>query len=137
MRRSSMLCASVAAAGTALAARQVLAPGQDTDRSAGHVAVTVPVLSGAAGRGQPLFDANCARCHGPYGSGSDTGPPLVHKIYEPGHHADAAFHSAIRYGVRAHHWRFGDMPAMPGLSETDVRAIIAFVRTVQRANGIN
>lgn len=102
-----------------------------------HVAVTLPVLSDLAQQGQPLFGANCSICHGESGSGSDKGPPLIHVIYEPSHHADMAFVMAMRNGVRAHHWPFGDMAPVEGLSLTDMEAIIAFVREVQVANGID
>lgn len=63
-------------------------------------------------------------------------PPLVHRIYEPGHHSDDAFRSAVRMGSPAHHGPFGDMPPVPGLFEHDVERIIVYVRTLQRANGI-
>ncbi len=97
----------------------------------------------AAGTAQPatspgadLFEDNCARCHGRAAAGGPGGPPLVHPIYHPGHHADAAFHLAVRQGVRAHHWSFGNMPAIPGLSEAEVDQIIAYVRALQVAAGI-
>ncbi len=59
-------------------------------------------------------------------------PPLVHKIYEPGHHADGAFLLAVSRGVRAHHWPFGDMPPVDGVSQEDVQKIVAYVRALQR-----
>ena len=46
-----------------------------------------------------------------------------------------AFEVAIRDGVRAHHWDFGDMPPIEGLSGTEVDDIIAYVRAVQDAEG--
>lgn len=101
------------------------------------VAVTMPDdLSPQARAGQRTFAQTCAECHGEAAQGTDSGPPLVHVIYEPGHHADGAFHLAVRQGVRAHHWRFGDMPPIEGVNERQVSAIIAFVRELQRANGI-
>lgn len=86
--------------------------------------------------GEALFDQKCAVCHGQRAAGSPQGPPLVHRYYEPGHHSDMAFLLAVRRGVRAHHWRFGNMPPVPGLSDADVRAIIDYVRALQRAKGI-
>ena len=86
--------------------------------------------------GVAIFDKNCARCHGRAAAGGPGGPPLVHRIYEPGHHADAAFHLAVRRGVRAHHWNFGNMPAIPGVTEAEVEQIIAYVRALQAAAGI-
>lgn len=87
--------------------------------------------------GRPLFEKNCGACHGRSGEGSQKGPPLVHKIYEPGHHGDFAFYAAASKGVRAHHWRFGDMPPVPGVTAEDVGHIIAHVRQMQRSAGIN
>ncbi len=64
------------------------------------------------------------------------GPPLVHKIYEPSHHADAAFMRAVQYGVQAHHWNFGNMPKQGGLTDGDVKSVIHYIRELQRTNGI-
>lgn len=100
------------------------------------LAVKSAQLSGQALEGEALFAANCQKCHGENGAGTDKGPPLVHRIYHPGHHADQSFVMAARYGVRSHHWPFGDMPPQPQVSETDITKIIAFVRAVQRANGV-
>lgn len=102
------------------------------------VSITVPeTLSADATMGQRAFDATCAACHGANATGKmGFGPPLVHKIYEPSHHGDMAFVLAVQNGVRAHHWRFGDMPAQSGLTKADVSAITAYVRELQRANGI-
>ena len=101
-----------------------------------QVAVTVPPLTGAAVKGEQVFAANCARCHGKNAAGSNYGPPLVHKIYEPSHHGDASFFRAATSGVRAHHWKFGNMPPVPGVSGQDIRAVVAYVRALQAANGI-
>jgi mono/diheme cytochrome c family protein len=95
-------------------------------------AATPPELAA----GERLFDANCALCHGPRGSGTDQGPPLVHIIYEPNHHADVAFQMAAMQGVRAHHWRFGDMPPVPGVNAEDVEKVTAYIRWLQREAGI-
>ncbi len=100
--------------------------------------VTLPeTLSDTAMIGKRAFDAVCADCHGVNATGRDgVGPPLVHKIYEPSHHGDASFYMAAQNGVRAHHWRFGDMPAQTGLTRADIGNIISYVRELQRANGI-
>lgn len=92
--------------------------------------------AGGAPDGQALFAAHCMRCHGEAGHGTDQGPPLVNRIYEPGHHPDAAFYRAVAMGVRAHHWRFGDMPGIGGVSNAEVTAIIGYVRGLQREAGI-
>ena len=100
------------------------------------VDVVLPDLSPLAREGQVLFGTDCSGCHGENGSGSEKGPPLIHPIYEPSHHADMAFVMAIRNGTRAHHWPFGDMPPVEGLNPSQIQAIITFVREVQVANGI-
>jgi mono/diheme cytochrome c family protein len=86
--------------------------------------------------GETAFNANCAACHGDRALGTTQGPPLVHIYYEPNHHADIAFHLAVERGVRAHHWSFGDMPPVPGVERSEVEAIIAYVRFLQREGGI-
>jgi mono/diheme cytochrome c family protein len=103
------------------------------------VAVTRPeTLTAEATMGKRAFDATCAACHGNDGAGKlGSGPPLVHKVYEPSHHSDMAFVLAVQNGVRSHHWRFGDMPAQSGLTKADVAAITTYVRELQRTNGIN
>ncbi len=88
-------------------------------------------------RGATVYAASCAVCHGPEAAGSGTGPPLVDEIYRPGHHADGAFLVAVRGGVRQHHWDFGPMPALPGLSDQDVADVTAYVRRLQEAAGID
>lgn len=87
-------------------------------------------------QGKTLFEQNCSVCHGPAGDGTTQGPPLVHIIYEPNHHADAAFILAARNGVRAHHWRFGDMAPLPGVTDEMVLEIVSYVRWLQRQVGI-
>jgi len=87
-------------------------------------------------QGEAKFKANCARCHGERAVGTNQGPPLVNKIYEPSHHGDAAFQMAAARGVRAHHWSFGDMPQINGVTPEDVAQITAYVRWLQRQAGI-
>ncbi|WP_245410010.1 c-type cytochrome [Pararhizobium haloflavum] len=99
--------------------------------------VTVPELPRQAERGRAAFDESCASCHGQNAAGREgVGPPLVHRIYEPSHHADAAFLVAALNGARQHHWEFGNMEPVDGVSEAEVRDIIDYVRSLQRANGI-
>lgn len=86
--------------------------------------------------GQAKFQANCAACHGVGGVGTSQGPPLVHKIYEPNHHGDAAFQRAAANGVRAHHWEFGNMPKIDGVTPEDVDQITKYVRWLQQQAGI-
>ena len=99
-------------------------------------AITVPTLTPVAVAGKAVFDANCAVCHGENASGTEQGPPLIHDIYNPGHHGDQSFLLAVRRGVRQHHWPFGNMAPLPDVSDAQVAEIIRYVREVQEANGI-
>jgi len=89
-----------------------------------------------AGQGQRLFSQRCASCHGPDARGPARGPPLLHDYYRPGHHGDVSFYMAVQNGVRQHHWHFGDMAPVPGVSPEQVAHIVAWVRAQQRAAGI-
>jgi mono/diheme cytochrome c family protein len=114
------------------------ATSQTADTGPALVNVAVPEsLPDIALMGKRGFEAKCIACHGENAAGVDgAGPPLVHKIYEPSHHGDAAFWLATQNGVRAHHWKFGNMPPVGGLTKSDVDAIVAYVRALQAANGI-
>ena len=95
-------------------------------------------LSQNAQIGKLGFAAKCAACHGVNAAGQDgVAPPLVHIIYEPNHHGDEAFQRAVAVGVQGHHWPFGNMPPVAGINRADVTMIIAYIRELQRANGIN
>ena len=110
----------------------------DHGHSGGTVTdLKIPPLSAEATKGRALFSRNCLTCHGQHSSGTDQGPPLVHRIYEPSHHGDASFLLAVKQGVRAHHWDFGDMAPVEGVSDEEVTKIIRYVRELQRANGIH
>jgi mono/diheme cytochrome c family protein len=86
--------------------------------------------------GEALFGRHCSACHGEAALGTEIGPPLVHPVYRPGHHADAAFLLAVLRGVRAHHWGFGDMPPLPVVSRDEATAVVAYVRWLQREAGV-
>ncbi len=109
------------------------------EEGAAIAAVTVPAnLSANAQMGERIFNAKCAECHGTNAAGQKgVAPPLVHKIYEPSHHSDMAFIMAARNGVRAHHWSFGNMPAIEGVTDGDVKMVTLYIRELQRENGIN
>jgi cytochrome c len=110
----------------------------ETGTGAALASVQVPELGIWEKAGMEVFNENCAVCHGENAAGRDgAGPPLVHVIYEPSHHGDGSFQLAVKNGVRAHHWPFGNMPPQPQVSENEVDRVIAYVRALQRANGIN
>lgn len=95
----------------------------------------LPQNSALVAAGEPLYQSNCAACHGSDLRGTAVGPSQLSIVYEPNHHGDAAYLLAVRNGVRQHHWPFGDMAPIPGLSDEDLEAIVAFVREQQRLNG--
>jgi len=96
----------------------------------------IPVQDAAlVAAGDPLYQASCASCHGSNLRGTDKGPSHLSIVYEPGHHGDIAFVRAARNGVPQHHWPFGDMLPIPGLSDEELEAIIAYVRENQRIFG--
>lgn len=86
--------------------------------------------------GEESFQNRCAVCHGQQADGTATGPPLVNRLYEIGHHPNFSFHNAVNKGVIAHHWNFGDMPPIPNVEPAEVDAIICHIRDLQRAEGI-
>ena len=131
-RLPAVLVLTLLAGGVASVAWRFIAPSGDGPLAS----VTVPTLTDTARAGETVFNANCAACHGENAAGSDKGPPLVHDIYNPGHHDDAAFYRAVKNGTPKHHWNFGDMLPLPAVSETQVRSIIRYVRELQVANGI-
>lgn len=87
-------------------------------------------------KGAQLYRQNCQSCHGVGAQGTNQGPPFLHKTYNPSHHADLAFHLAVKDGVRSHHWKFGDMKPLPGVSPEAVGHIVVYVRDLQRKAGI-
>jgi len=109
------------------------------------VAMTLAVIGAAscgsestkpsAVSGSDLYAANCASCHGADLRGTDQGPSHLSIVYEPNHHNDDSFRSAIERGTQQHHWPFGDMAPVEGLDD-DVNAIIAFVRAEQERKGL-
>ena len=83
-------------------------------------------------KGQQLFEQNCSACHGQNLTGSDKGPPLLHPFYKPSHHNDASFYKAGLKGVKAHHWNFGDMPPVNGMSRKKMDRIVPYIRFYQQ-----
>lgn len=82
------------------------------------------------------YQDKCSSCHGQWGNGTKVGPPLMHPFYKPSHHNDASFYRAALNGVKAHHWDFGNMPAVNGITEKVVSSIISFIRWLQHEKGI-
>ncbi len=91
--------------------------------------------NGRPADGSALYAERCASCHGADLRGTGMGPSQLSIVYEPNHHPDEAFRAAIRDGVSPHHWDFGPMPAVSGLDDDQITAIIAYIREVQQREG--
>jgi cytochrome c2 len=100
------------------------------------IAFTPPPTPAEHIAGEAFFTVHCLRCHGMFATGTDSGPPLVHEVYRTAHHADAAFELAVKRGVPAHHWKFGDMPPQPQVPDSQVTPIVGYVRWLQRHAGV-
>jgi len=87
-------------------------------------------------KGETTFNRYCAACHGLAAAGTDHGPTFIDRIYQPSHHADQSFILAPRMGARAHHWNYGDMPKIEGVTDDDLNRIIGYIRWLQRQAGI-
>ena len=113
-------------------------PKETSTVSTNIVTIRIPEVQGSSAQGKLVFDSACASCHGENAVGiKGVAPPLVHKIYEPSHHGDEAFQRAVATGVKSHHWEFGDMPAIRGVTRADVMVVTEYIRELQRANGIH
>jgi len=86
--------------------------------------------------GHQKFQQSCSVCHGSALQGTKQGPPLLHPYYKPSHHADFAFYRAALKGVTAHHWNFGDMPPVSGITRKDMDVIVPFIRWLQKEKGL-
>ena len=98
--------------------------------------VNIPEFTAAAQTGEAYFNTKCAACHGVNGAGRENGPPLIHKFYKPDHHGDESFQYAAKMGVQAHHWNFGNMPPIAGITRAEVAKIVLYIREIQKANGL-
>jgi mono/diheme cytochrome c family protein len=120
-RKAIILAAvsGVAALGIAFAAGEIIRPKQAAGSPATATSV-IPPDGTQAYRGYTLFLMNCAHCHGSDARG-DEGPDL-HGVTK----SDARISSLIKNGIK------GEMPKFGGkLTDTDVRALIAFVRSLK------
>ena len=82
-----------------------------------------------------MYQARCASCHGADLRGTDDGPSQLSIVYEPGHHGDAAYRSAIRNGAVQHHWNFGNMPVIADITDEQIELVIAYIRSEQERLG--
>ena len=94
-----------------------------------------PASSLSFEQGMVAFAEECSRCHGRLARGTDRGPNLIHAAYGPGARSDAEFRRAIREGMPARRG-YRAMPPTRNLAERRLDSMIAFLRGLQRANGI-
>jgi mono/diheme cytochrome c family protein len=131
---------AIAVIGASAVATYLLWPTNST-AEAGEPIVQIHLpasLSDDAQVGETAFNERCSACHGINAVGQvGVAPPLIHKIYEPSHHGDASFVRAAFVGVQQHHWPFGSMPPVEGITELEIKTIITYIRELQRANGIH
>jgi len=110
-----LVAGACALAATALIARQ--GPQQITNPLAGDMA--------AVASGRDSYGQICQSCHGPSGQGSDRGPALATAALSHGN-TDADLFRSIRTGVPG-----TQMAGFPGLSDSDIWRIVAYLRTLQ------
>jgi mono/diheme cytochrome c family protein len=123
--------------GALLGALLVLGAAEESSWAGKTAPISTQQVSAEFRQGQDLYATHCAKCHGIDTRGTDKGPTFLTKIYAPYLHADIAFLLAVERGVRAHHWRFGDMPKIQGVSREDIRTIVEYIRWLQREAGID
>ena len=121
MRALRLLLAGV---GTGVLATVAAACGADGTRS-------------AVDRGEAVYGANCAQCHGEDLAGTERGPSLLAAVYRPSELPDAAVADAIRNGVDARLWDYGPMPANGALSDAQIDAVVQFLRAEQEPAGVS
>ena len=85
--------------------------------------------------GATVYAENCASCHGADLRGTAQGPSQLSIVYEPNHHSDDSYRAAIRNGAPQHHWAFGNMPAIQGITDDEIELVIQFIRQQQETLG--
>lgn len=96
---------------------------------------TTPLTVAGGGFGAQVYQASCASCHGVDLKGTDKGPSQLSIVYEPNHHGDDSYRSAAKNGARQHHWNFGDMPPVAGITDAEIEAVIVYIRSEQERLG--
>ena len=107
------------------------APALDTAVPPATSTATAPAVPDGAA----VYQQHCAECHGVDLRGTDKGPSQLSIVYEPNHHGDYAYRVAIREGTREHHWWFGDMPPVEGITDLEIEKVISFIRAEQQRLG--
>ena len=87
-------------------------------------------------KGQLLYEKYCSSCHGIQLNGTDKGPPLIHAFYKPSHHGDKSFYRAALQGTKQHHWNFGDMKPVEGMTPKKMDSVVPYVRYYQKQKNL-
>jgi mono/diheme cytochrome c family protein len=87
-------------------------------------------------RGERIYVANCAQCHGADLAGTERGPSLLLAVYGPDELPDTDIADAIRNGAEQRLFEFGPMAGNGALSDEQIDAIVAFVRAEQSGAGV-
>ena len=124
---------TVTVAGAVLALTFVLSACGGDDPVAAPPESVVPLAADADGAS--VYQARCASCHGEDLRGTDKGPSQLSIVYEPNHHGDESYRSAIRNGAAQHHWGFGNMPAVEDITDDQIERVITYIRTQQQELG--
>ena len=95
-----------------------------------------PVSTLSVQAGRIAFAEEFAGCHGRLARGNERGPDLIQPDYGRRVRSDAQFRRAVREGIPVPRAGYGAMPAVKGVSERRLDRMIAFLREVQRVNGI-
>ena len=95
-----------------------------------------PKMTARLNLGKLNYPALCAVCHGKTGRGAERCPTLLHQAYPPGPHPPPLFYQPAKDGSPAHHWGFGDMPPVEGITDAQISSIVEYLRAVQQANGL-
>src|SRR5438128_2448172 len=77
--------------------------------------------------GRQVFVTRCAGCHGSDGNGGELGPAIATRVPS---RTDDDLMSVVRQGRPA-----AGMPAFPSVSDSDLAALITYLRTLRPRNG--
>ena len=98
---------------------------------AAHVCAPLALLAqqsgkaaGGASEGKQIFATTCAACHGLDGAGGEHGPDIAHRREVQGL-TDQRLQQIVRGGVPG-----TGMPAFRSLSETQVKAVVRYLRSL-------
>src|SRR2546421_8000622 len=77
--------------------------------------------------GRQAFGGRCAGCHGTNGNGGELGPAITSRVPA---RTDDEMMGVIRQGLPT-----AGMPAFPNLSDTELRDLVGFLRTLKPRDG--